>query len=75
MRREPHVRFREGGGVKLLSATRPVSGRTGVTDQKVVEPKTPHYTVMNSALVPGHAELIEQERQIIRRLADSDAER
>ena len=24
MRREPHVRFREGGGVKFPSATRPV---------------------------------------------------
>src|SRR5215217_742623 len=27
MRREPHVRFREGGGVKVPSATRPVSRR------------------------------------------------
>jgi hypothetical protein len=24
MRREPHVRFREGGGVKFPSATRPI---------------------------------------------------
>ncbi len=24
MRREPHVRFREGGGVRLPSATRPI---------------------------------------------------
>lgn len=51
MRREPHVRFREGGGVKLLSATRPVSGRTGVVDQKEVEPKSPHYMVVKSALL------------------------
>jgi hypothetical protein len=28
MRREPHVRFREGGGVKFPSATRPVSRQT-----------------------------------------------
>src|SRR4051795_6078609 len=28
MRREPHVRFREGGGVKFPPATRPVEGVT-----------------------------------------------
>jgi hypothetical protein len=37
MRREPHVRFREGGGVKLLSATRPVSGRSRVAERNALE--------------------------------------
>ena len=33
MRREPHVRFREGGGVKFPSATRPCRQRHPVADR------------------------------------------
>jgi len=42
MRREPHVRFREGGGVKLLSATRPVSTLPVTLTYEAVERPAPH---------------------------------
>lgn len=63
MRREPHVRFCEGGGVKFPSATRPLRGSFDhINDRKAAQTLTDFASA--SAIVLAHTEIDDKSNEI-----------